>query len=212
MEQRDAIKFRFKLKKTPSETLELLQIAYGNEFLSRSKVFEWYARFKAGRELLADDPRDGRPSTSATDANIERVRVGVASNPRATVEMLADEFNISEGSVHTILTKKLVKSKICAKFVPNAPEQKIRRVEASETPTEMADSDPYSLDKIITGLRIMVFSVRSFNQTTVNGMEGSHRGEADQNSRGEIENQDHVMAFFDSQALSIENLCLQGKQ
>ncbi|KAG5308253.1 GVQW3 protein, partial [Acromyrmex insinuator] len=49
MEQRAAIKFCFKLKKTPSETLELLQTAYGNECLSRSKVFEWYARFKAAR-------------------------------------------------------------------------------------------------------------------------------------------------------------------
>ncbi|KAG5345713.1 GVQW3 protein, partial [Acromyrmex heyeri] len=55
MEQRAAIKFCFKLKKTPSETLELLQTAYGNECLSRSKVFEWYARFKAGRESLAEN-------------------------------------------------------------------------------------------------------------------------------------------------------------
>ncbi|KAG5320371.1 SETMR methyltransferase, partial [Pseudoatta argentina] len=127
MEQRAAIKFCFKLKKTPSETLELLQTAYGNECLSRSKVFEWYARFKAGRESLADDPREGRPSTSTTDANIERVRVAVASNPRATVEMLSDELHISEGSVHTILTGKLGKSKICAKFVPHflTPEQKM---------------------------------------------------------------------------------------
>ncbi|KAG5331092.1 SETMR methyltransferase, partial [Acromyrmex heyeri] len=153
MEQRAAIKFCFKLKKTPSETLELLQTAYGNECLSRSKVFEWYARFKAGRESLADDPREGRPSTSTTDANIERVRVAVASNPRATVEMLSDELHISEGSVHTILTGKLGKSKICAKFVPHflTPEQKIRRVAASETLIEMADSDPNFLDKIITG-------------------------------------------------------------
>lgn len=153
MEQRAAIKFCFKLKKTPSETLELLQTAYGNECLSRSKVFEWYARFKAGRESLADDPREGRPSTSTTDANIERVRVAVASNPRATVEMLSDELHISEGSVHTILTGKLGKSKICAKFVPHflTPEQKIRRVAASETLIKMADSDPNFLDKIITG-------------------------------------------------------------
>ena len=110
MEQRAAIKFCFKLKKTASETLELLQTAYGNECLSRSKVFEWYARFKAGRESLADDPREGCPSTSTTDGNIERVRVAVSSNPRATVEMLADELHISEGSVHTILTEKLGKN------------------------------------------------------------------------------------------------------
>ena len=51
MEQRAAIKFCFKLKKTPSETLELLQTAYGNECLSRSKVFEWYAVSKPSKKI-----------------------------------------------------------------------------------------------------------------------------------------------------------------
>jgi hypothetical protein len=40
MEQRTAINFCVKLKKTGTETLELLKSAYGEECLSRRSVFE----------------------------------------------------------------------------------------------------------------------------------------------------------------------------
>jgi hypothetical protein len=52
MEQTAGIKFYVKLKKTTSETFEILISAYGEECLSRTRVFEWYKRFKEGRELL----------------------------------------------------------------------------------------------------------------------------------------------------------------
>jgi hypothetical protein len=55
MEQRAAIKFCFKLGKSASKTYELLQSAYGSDSLSRSTTFEWFKRFREGRELLEDD-------------------------------------------------------------------------------------------------------------------------------------------------------------
>jgi hypothetical protein len=42
MEQRAAIKFCVKLKKTTNETFEMLKSAYREECLSRTSVFEWY--------------------------------------------------------------------------------------------------------------------------------------------------------------------------
>jgi len=60
------------LGKSGSETFELLETAYGDDCLSQSKVFEWYAWFKNGRHSLEGDPRDGRLSTSTTDENVER--------------------------------------------------------------------------------------------------------------------------------------------
>ena len=39
--------------------------------LSRTQVFEWFKRFKEGREEIGDSQRPGRPSTSK--ANIEKV-------------------------------------------------------------------------------------------------------------------------------------------
>jgi hypothetical protein len=47
MEQRAAIKFCAKLKKTATETFEMLTSAY-DEFLSRTSVFEWHKMFKEG--------------------------------------------------------------------------------------------------------------------------------------------------------------------
>jgi hypothetical protein len=67
MEQRTAIQFRVKLKKTASETFEMLKSAYGEEYLSRTSVFEWHKMFKEGRESLQDDERKGCPSTSITE-------------------------------------------------------------------------------------------------------------------------------------------------
>jgi hypothetical protein len=64
MEQRVNIKFCVKLGKTPTETSEMLQIVCSDEALCRSSVFEWFKQFEGGREVLQDDPRSGRPSTS----------------------------------------------------------------------------------------------------------------------------------------------------
>jgi hypothetical protein len=48
MKQTAAIKYCVKLKKTPTETFEMLKSAYGEEHLSRTSVFEWHKRFKDG--------------------------------------------------------------------------------------------------------------------------------------------------------------------
>jgi hypothetical protein len=49
-EQRVNIKFLVKLKKSATETLQLLAEAYGEECMSRARVFEWHKRFSGGRE------------------------------------------------------------------------------------------------------------------------------------------------------------------
>ena len=68
-EQRVVIKVRFKAGLSVTETLVLVQKAYGNEDLNRSKVFRWYSRFRDGRDLVEDDERGGRP-IAMTDADI----------------------------------------------------------------------------------------------------------------------------------------------
>jgi hypothetical protein len=52
MEERAVIKFCVKLKKTTTETFEMLKSAYGEECLSRKSVFEWHRRFEVGQESL----------------------------------------------------------------------------------------------------------------------------------------------------------------
>ncbi|KAJ8963061.1 hypothetical protein NQ318_018525 [Aromia moschata] len=53
-------------------SLDKLEV-YGNECLSRIQVFEWFKRFKEGRQTTEDDPRPGQPSTSKPDENIEKI-------------------------------------------------------------------------------------------------------------------------------------------
>jgi transposase len=73
MEQQVNITLFVKLRKMPTETYEMLQTAYGDEALSRSSVFEWFKRFKDGREDLQVDQRSGRPSTSRNADTIANV-------------------------------------------------------------------------------------------------------------------------------------------
>jgi hypothetical protein len=60
-EQTVAITFCFKAGLSVTETLVLVQNAYGNESLNRSNVLGWWSRFRDGRELVEDDERGGCP-------------------------------------------------------------------------------------------------------------------------------------------------------
>ena len=72
-EQRVSIKFCFKAGLSATETLVLVQKAYGNKALNRSNVFNWYSRFREGRELAEDDERGGRAKSTRTKVNIAAV-------------------------------------------------------------------------------------------------------------------------------------------
>lgn len=71
--------------KTFTETHQMLRNAYGDDFLSRMQVYEWFGRFKSGRETLDDDERSGRPRTGLSEENIEKVREFIKNNKRSSV-------------------------------------------------------------------------------------------------------------------------------
>ena len=73
MEQRESIKFCVKLGKTFTETLKKLRKAYGDQVLSRTTDYEWFTRFKEGRESLDDNERSGRPASNRTDESVEKI-------------------------------------------------------------------------------------------------------------------------------------------
>ena len=58
-EQRVNIRFLVKLKKSATETFLLLTEAYGEDCVSRARVFQWHKRFLEGRERVKDDDRSG---------------------------------------------------------------------------------------------------------------------------------------------------------
>jgi len=73
MEQRLAIKFCFKAGKSATETLQMVNAAYGDQALTRSNAFRWYGRFRDGREDIEDDPRSGRPKECRNDNTVEKI-------------------------------------------------------------------------------------------------------------------------------------------
>ncbi|GFX89925.1 protein GVQW3 [Trichonephila clavipes] len=111
-------KFFFKLGKTGTETYEMMKTAFGDEAMSRSRVFEWFRPFKEGRQSVNSDPRSGRPSTSRIEDKIAQVKAVVRSDRRLTVREIAQECQISVGSCDEILRKDLNMRRVSAKFVP----------------------------------------------------------------------------------------------
>jgi hypothetical protein len=93
-EQRVCMKFYQKLGKTATETYEILQQAFGETALSRSKTFEWYSQFKNGRTSIDDDPHTCRKSMARTNENVDRVNTVIRGNRRLTIREIADELNL----------------------------------------------------------------------------------------------------------------------
>ncbi|KAJ4444990.1 hypothetical protein ANN_06789 [Periplaneta americana] len=90
MEQRVNIKFCYKLGKTATETHGMLVQVYGREVVSRKCVYEWFKRFREGKETIEDEPRSGRPSTSRTPEMIEKVRQMLTQDQRLTLRSIAE--------------------------------------------------------------------------------------------------------------------------
>ena len=110
VEQRINLKFLVRLGKTSTEALKLLQEVYGDDTMSRTRLFEWHRRFKKGREEVEDDHRSGRPSKSRTDENVERTIQKVRSDHCLTVKMIADELGMNSERVWRIITEDLCKN------------------------------------------------------------------------------------------------------
>jgi hypothetical protein len=112
----------------------MLKQAFRDESVSRIQTYEWYKRFKDGRNSIEDDPRSGRPSTSKDDQHVEKVCEVIRSDRRLTVREIADEVGILKTSCPEILTENLSMQRVAAKFVPRllTEKQKQKRLEVSQ--------------------------------------------------------------------------------
>ncbi|GBN05367.1 hypothetical protein AVEN_63510-1, partial [Araneus ventricosus] len=78
--------------KAATESHEMLVKVYSVEAVSKRSIFEWFKRFRGGKEDVEDEPRSGRPPTPD---NIERVRPMLADERRLYLRMIAEELKIS---------------------------------------------------------------------------------------------------------------------
>jgi hypothetical protein len=120
IEQRSVTKSYCKLGKSATEAFEGLKMVYVDECLSRASVFEWFAKFHAGRESIEDDPRPGRPVSIQTEENIEKVSNLVSEDRRITTRMTTDMLDINKEMAGDILKNDLRKRKTCSRFVPHS--------------------------------------------------------------------------------------------
>ena len=119
MEQRLAIKFCFKAGKSATETLQMVNAAYGDQALSRSNVFRWYGRFRDGREDIEGDPRSGRTTECRNDNNVEKISQLLLQNRHLSLRMLAEEVNIGKDTMRKNVVEDMRKWKVCSRFVPH---------------------------------------------------------------------------------------------
>ena len=98
-----------------------------------------------------DDVRCGRSKEDRTPELIGQIKNLKDKYHRVCIETISAKFEVSVGTVHTILRKELKMRKICVKFVPRVlrEDQKERRYN-SRGMVELINSDPAVLDALVT--------------------------------------------------------------
>ena len=90
-----------------AESLKMLEKAYGESSLSKTRAYEWYSAFKNGRDIVEDLPRSGRTSTSLTAVNIAKVKEMVTENLYLSLRDIAAELSVFHESIRTILNHRI---------------------------------------------------------------------------------------------------------
>ena len=108
----------------------MMQKAFGNECVSKKRIKVWYNRFKGGRTSVDSDSRSGRPSTTKTLDNIERVRLAIEGDHPLTVRELENDLGIPKITVWEILNKILGMNHVYAVtgFFTTITRQRIHRI------------------------------------------------------------------------------------
>ena len=152
LEERYTIKFFFLIGKNATEMYGMLQAAFGASCMNRASVFEWHKRVKEGRESVRDDERCGRSKEVRTPELMDQIKNFMDKDRRVSIETIIAQFDVSVGTVHTIIREKLKMQKICAKFVPSvlSEDQKERRCHDSREMVNLINSDPAVLDALVT--------------------------------------------------------------
>lgn len=153
LEQRFCIKFCQKLGDSQVETIRKLQQAFGENAMSATAIKDWYNLFKEGRDSATSDTRSGRPSTSRNEKTINQVETLVLADRRITIRELAEEVDISTGSIHSILHEDLLLRRVAATLVPNflTIHHKQLRLDVAQDMLDCVARDSNFMNNIITG-------------------------------------------------------------
>ena len=120
--------------------------------MNQASVFEWHKRFEESSESVRDDERCGRSTEVRTSELIDQIKNSIDKDRRVSIETISAQFDVSVGTVHTIIREKLKMRKICAKFVPRVlrEDRKERHCHDSREMVELINSDLAVLDALVT--------------------------------------------------------------
>ena len=99
----------------------MLQTTFGASCMNRASVFKWHKRFKEGRGSVRDDERCGRSKKIRTPELIDQIKNFMDKDRRVSIETISAQFDVSVGTVHTVIREELKMQKIYAKFVLGMP-------------------------------------------------------------------------------------------
>jgi len=159
--------------------------------------------FLEGREQVEDKPCAGRPSTSKTDDNVERVRSVVRSDRRLMLRMISSELNLNRFTVHKILTQDLDMRKVCTKMVPKnlTSGQKANRKDVCLDLLDRLEREPKFFSCVITGDEswILEYDLETKHQSREWHTANSPRPKKSKMSKSKIKSM--LICFFDSQGI-----------
>ena len=130
----------------------MLHTAFRPSCMKEESVFERHIRFKEGRESVKDDKRCGRSKEVRTPELIGQIKNFMDKDGRESIETISAQFDVSVGTVHTVIREELKMRKICAKFVlwVLREDQKERHCHDSREMVVLINSDPTVLDALVT--------------------------------------------------------------
>ena len=99
-----------------------------------------------------DDERCGRSKEVRTPELIGQIKNFMDKDRRVSIKTISAQFDVSVGTVRTIICEEQKMQKICAKFVPRVlrEDQKEWCCRDSREMVELINSDPVVLDVLVT--------------------------------------------------------------
>ena len=83
------------------------QTAFGAFCMNRASVFEWHKIFKEGRESVRHDEKCERRKEVRTPELIGQIKNFMDKDRPVSIETISAQFDISVGTVHTIIREEL---------------------------------------------------------------------------------------------------------
>ena len=100
-------------------------------------MFQWHARFKAGRTSVDDDEHTGRPTSCTTPETVARIQEIIRQDRRRTIRDIVGEVDVGYGTYQRVLTEELGMQRVAAKseIWGNENERRNRSTERKICPT-----------------------------------------------------------------------------